>query len=159
MPDVAIVAFSFGQRAPDEEPGPCNTRLARLTRQLLEQATAPVVVVAQWEVARGLPAAADPHIVAPRPDGHYLDTESVWATAVPVLRRHGVRRVIAVAQPLLHRAKAHKLIRRDGFEPVRRPIGWIGFDSSRRNTQWWTRGPVRLVLYALLQAVTGRAGR
>lgn len=156
---LGVVAFSFGLRDRSEEPGPCNRRLARATQELVARASEPVVVVAQWEVALALPASLPVHVVDHAPDGRYLDTERVWGLAAPVLQRAGVHRVVPVAQPVLHRAKASRLIRRDGFEPVRRPVGWIGFDSSRRNTQWWTRGPLRLVLYALLQAATGRAGR
>ena len=87
------------------------------------------------------------------------DELRVWQAAVPTLRGVGADRVLAVAQPLLHRAKAHRLIRRSGFTPVRARVGRIGFDRSPANTQWWTRGPLRLVAYALLQAATGRGGR
>lgn len=159
MSALGVVAFSFGLRRPEEEPNPCNVRLARATQRVLDQAAAPVVLVSQWEVALALPSSVTAHVVERPVDGRYLDTERVWAQAAPVLRQAGVHRVVAVAQPLLHRAKAHRLIRRDGFEPVPLRLGRIGFDSSHRNTQWWTRGPLRLLLYALLQAVTGRAGR
>ena len=159
MARVGVVAFSFGLRRADEEPGPCNVRLARATERALHRVPAPVVLVSQWEVARSLPPGAAAHVVEQPGDGGYLSTEQVWAEAVPVLRRAGVGSVLAVAHPLLHRAKAHQLVRRDGFEPVRERLGWIGFDPSPRNTQWWTRGPVRLVAYALLQSTTGRSGR
>lgn len=159
MSALGVVAFSFGLRGPEEEPNPCNVRLARATRRVLDEAATPIVLVSQWEVALALPSSATAHVVKAPVDGRYLDTDRVWAEAAPVLRQAGVRRVVAVAQPLLHRAKAHRLIRRDGFEPVRPRIAWIGFDSSARNTQWWTRGPLRLLLYAVLQSVTGRAGR
>jgi hypothetical protein len=155
---LGIVSFSFGLRRPDEEPGPCNARLASATRRVLGE-TGPAVLVSQWEVARALPAGLPAHVVEQPAGGPYLDTERVWSAAAPLLRDAGVTRVVAVAQPLLHRAKAHRLVRRDGFEPVRARVGWIGFDSSVRNTQWWTRGPLRLLLYALLQSSTGRAGR
>ena len=151
--------FSFGLRRPGQEPNPCNVRLARATQRVLDETAARVVLVAQWEVALALPSSATAHVVERPVDDRYLDTERVWAQAAPVLRQAGVHRVVAVAQPLLHRSKAHRLIRRDGFEPVRPRIGRIGFDSSFRNTQWWTRGPLRLLLYAVLQSVTGRAGR
>lgn len=151
---LGIVAFSFGQRAPADEPNPCNRRLATAVERML---TEPAVLVAQWEVARGLQDGLAAHVVGP--DHGYLDTAAVWARAVPVLRSGGVRRVVAVAQPVLHRSRAHRLIRRSGFLVERRPIGWIGFDSSSANTQWWTRGPLRLALYAVRQAFTGRRGR
>lgn len=155
-----MVAFSFGRRPDEQEPGPCNQRLAAAVQRLVADAAEPVLaVVAQWEVARALPADLPATVVGPRADRSYLDTDRVWQTAVPTLRGVDADRVIAVAQPLLHRAKAHRLIRRSGFTPVRARVGRIGFDGSRANTQWWTRGPLRLVAYALLQAVTGRGGR
>lgn len=154
---LGVVAFSFGRRATDQEPNPCNRRLAAAVDRLLADTTEPVVLVAQWEVARALPAGLPAHVVEPG-DG-YLDTDRVWAGAVPVLERGGVERVVAVAQPLLHRAKAHRLIRRSGFQVEHRRTGWVGFDRSRANTQWWTRGPLRLALYAGRQALTGRTGR
>lgn len=156
---LGVVAFSFGRRDPDQEPNPCNRRLAGATARIVRQSAGPVVLVVQWEVARALPPTMPVHVVGDAPDGEYLDTERVWQAAAPILHREGVRRVIAVAQPVLHRAKAYRLIRAAGFEPLRAPVGWIGFDSSSRNRQWWTRGPLRLVLYALRQAATGRAGR
>ncbi len=156
---LGVVAFSFGLRDPDQEPNPCNRRLAGATARIVQQSPGPVVLVAQWEVARALPPTMPVHVVGDPPGGGYLDTERVWQAAAPVLRRAGVRRVMAVAQPVLHRAKVHRLIKADGFEPLHAPVGWIGFDSSGLNRQWWTRGPLRLVLYALLQAATGRAGR
>lgn len=159
MEPLGVVAFSFGLRRPQEEPNPCNARLARAVQRVIDGAAAPVVLVSQWEVALSLPSSLTTHVVEPRADGGYLDTDRVWDEAVPVLRRAGVQRVVAVAQPLLHRSKAHRLISRDGFTPVRARLGPIGFDSSHRNTQWWTRGPLRLLLYAVLQAVIGRAGR
>lgn len=152
---LGIVAFSFGQRTPADEPNPCNRRLAAAVERLLIE---PAVVVAQWEVARGLPAGLPAHVVGAESDRDYLDTEQVWRRAVPALRTGGVDRVIAVAQPVLHRAKAHRLIRHSGFRVERRRIGWIGFDASRANTQWWTRGPLRLAVYAARQALTGRSG-
>jgi len=156
---VGVVAFSFGLRAPEEEPNPCNRRLAAATARIIRQTSVPVVLIAQWEIAKALPPTMAVHVVGDAPDGGYLDTERVWQVAAPILRGEGVRRVIAVAQPVLHRAKAHRLMRADGFEPLPAPVGWIGFDSGARNRQWWTRGPVRLLLYALMQAATGRAGR
>ncbi len=159
MGDLGVVTFSFGLRRADQEPNPCNVRLARITERVLDEVTGPVVLVSQWEVARALREDAVAHVVQRTADGAYLDTAQVWAQAAPVLSQAGVRRVIAVAQPLLHRSKAHRLIRRDGFEPVRHRLAWVGFDSSPRNTQWWTRGPLRLLVYALLQSITGRAGR
>ena len=158
MPALGVVAFSFASRAEAEEPNPCNARLARAVDRIVGAQSETVVLVAQWEVARGLRHGRPDHVVGPLPNGRYLDTADVWHDAAPLLRRAGVSRVIPVAHPVLHRAKVARLIRRDGFEVLRAPVGHIGFDPSPRNTQWWTRGPLRLGAYALLQALTGRGG-
>lgn len=158
MAALGVVAFSFGSRSQAEEPNPCNLRLARAVDRIVAAQDEPVALVAQWEIARGLQHSRPDRVVGPLPDGRYLDTADVWDDAAPLLREAGVRRVIPVAHPVLHRAKVSRLIRRDGFQVVRVPIGRIGFDSSARNAQWWTRGPLRLGVYAVLQALTGRGG-
>ena len=158
MPSLGLVAFSFAARAEPEEPNPCNVRLAHAVDRIVSAQKETVVLVAQWEIARALRRSRPFHVVGPRPDGRYLDSADVWNDASPLLRKAGVTRVIPVAHPVLHRAKVSRLIRRDGFEVLPEPIGHIGFDRSPRNTQWWTRGPIRLCVYAVLQALTGRGG-
>lgn len=158
MPTLGVVAFSFASRAEPEEPNPCNVRLARAVDHIVGAQEETVVLVAQWEIARALRHSRPFHVVARLSDGRYLDTADVWNDASPLLRCAGVTRVIPVAHPVLHRVKVSRLIRRDGFEVLRVPIGRIGFDRSARNTQWWTRGPIRLGAYAALQALTGRGG-
>lgn len=156
-PVIGIVAFSFANRGPEAEPNPCNVRLAEVVRRW---ASPGAVIVAQWEVARSLRAEGIDvdHVVEPPRDGSYLDSDAVWLAARRVFHDRGVIQVIPVAQPFLQRAKVKEFIRRDGFEVVARPVGWIGFDRSRRNLQWWTRGPLRLVVYSGLRATRAHRG-
>jgi hypothetical protein len=91
-----------------------------------------------------------------RPDGSYLDSDIVWGTARRVFEQHGISEVIPVAQPFLQMTKVRQLIKSDGFVVLDRPVGTVGFD--RQSTQWWTRGPLRLLWYAILQQFTGRRG-
>lgn len=152
------MAFSFGLRAEQHEPGPCNRRLAAAVERIVRTRSEPVVLVAQWEVARGLTTVTPDQVVGPA-ESAYLDSNQVWEAAAGTFRRHRVRAVVPVANPLLHRTKTARLIRQDGFTVVNEPIGWVGFDPSPLNRQWWTAGPLRLCFYALSQALTGRRGR
>lgn len=153
-----LVAFSFGLRAIEQEPNPCNIRLAQSVMNILATEKDEVVVVSQWEISRQLRAhGCDPiRSVELRSDGSYLDSETVWRTAREVFEEHGVREVIPVAHPTLQMAKVRRLIKSNGFVVMKEPVGTIGFD--RQSTQWWTRGPLRLLLYAIVQQVTGRRG-
>jgi hypothetical protein len=146
-----LVVFSFALRAAVEEPNPCNVRLASVVRRIVEREVDQVVVVAQWEVALqlrqyGIPVA---RVVTPRSDGAYLDSKQVWEQARAEFWDREIDVVIPVAQPFLHLHRVRQLMEADGFSVGRRRIGWIGFD--RRSTQPWTRGPVRLLLYAMRQ--------
>lgn len=145
---IGVVAFSFGLRGAAGEPGPSNAALARWAADAAG-ADPGAVVVAQWEVARGLEdlGVRCEHVVEPRP-GHYLDTAMVWDEASAVLRHAGVRRVVAVAQPFLHLRVVRAMVRRGGFTLQRTPRPHVPFDPSAANQQWWTRSRGRLVVYA-----------
>lgn len=155
---LAIVAFSFGLREKAHEPNPCNRRLAhaveRITR-LAENESRNIIVVSQWEVAKQLEANGVhvDKVISTSPHGGYLGSDEVWAQAFVFLRGRHIARVIPVAQPFFHTYKVCKLIRKSGLPLERKRIGWVGFDSSPANTQWWTKGPVRLLTYALMQAL------
>lgn len=153
-----MVVFSFAKRLPGEEPNPCNVRLGEAAIRILSSEPEPISVVAQWEVARHLKAngVGVQHVVEDL-DAGYLDTEAVWRDARTIFREVDLADVIPVAQPFLQMTKVVQIMRRDGFRPVRRPIGYIGFDNDQRNTQWWTRGPLRLV-GGVRKALTGRRG-
>jgi len=151
----AIVAFSFGLRRRQAEPNPCNVRLARAVERAIELNAAGTLLIAQWEIAKQL-IADGVHVdlvVKASSSLDYLDTNEVWRQAQAVLRKHQVQTVIPIAQPFLHMYKVRKLIERSGLTVARWPIGWIGFDSSKDNLQWWTRGPLRLLLYSIKQSL------
>lgn len=156
---LGIVAYSFALRRRNEEPNPCNVRIAEQVAALARKHPGSVIV-AQWEVALGLArlGVAPDAVVEPRGDGTYLDSNAVWNRAVEVFRPRQVQAVLPVAQRFLQLTKVRRLATRAGFrlEPSR--IGAIGFDPSRRNLQWWTRGPVRLLIYAALQGLFGYRG-
>lgn len=152
-----VVAFSFAYRGREAEPNPCNVRLAEAVRRSAEAGT---VVVAQWEVAKALADAGMQvdHVVEQAANDSYLDSDAVWSAARCVFIERQVHEVVPVAQPFLQSFKVKRLIQKDGFQVAPRRVGWIGFDRSRRNQQWWTRGPVRLILYSILQATIGKRG-
>lgn len=152
---LAVVAFSFGLRAKAREPNPCNRRLAKAAERIAEDEPGNILLISQWEIAKQL--AADgvrvDRVINKSARGGYLDSDEVWAQALPFLRDRRVTRVIPVAQPFRQIHKVRKLIRERGLPLERKRIGWVGFDSSRANTQWWTKGPMRLLAYAAMQAL------
>jgi hypothetical protein len=159
---TGVVAFAFAKREDDLEPNPCNERIAENVIRIVSECEMPVYVVAQWEVAQALRSRGlEPdETVDNRSSGGYLDSEGVWAAARSSFRALGLTDVIAVAQPFLHLGKVRRIIRADGYRLPEVSISSIGFDNSGLNLQWWTRGPVRLFIYAARQLLFGiRGGR
>ncbi|MBU3964387.1 hypothetical protein KJ562_01485 [Patescibacteria group bacterium] len=156
---IGVVAFSFGLTKC--EPNPCNIALAKAVQRIVreeKQRGISVVVVAQWEITTALPSKMIDYIVVNhRQRCIYLDSEEVMAQAAEVFSREGVSHVIPVANPFLHLHKCRQLVKQSGFTPIARNIGRIGF--CQKSTQWWTRGPIRLILYAVLQKFFGWRGR
>ncbi len=156
---VGVVAFSLGLT--HREPSPCNRALAAEVRRIvLEQKSLgkTVVVVAQWEIAAGL--ALDMVACSVRKHHNpdlYLDSNEVMAQAAKVFREREVQEVIPVANPFLHLWKCRKLVRQLGFTLVSKKIGWTGF--CPQSIQWWDRGPLQLLLYSVLQKLSGRRGK
>ena len=150
-----LVAFSFASGA--IEPSLCNRRLARAVERILDKEKEEVVVIAQWEIASSTWASLACVVKEHRQKGAYLDSDEVMAQAARVFNERGITKVIPVANPFLHLAKCRTLVRDAGFTPIKQKIGWIGF--YRESLQWWTRGPFRLLLYAVLIKLTGRRGR
>ena len=154
---IGIVAFSFARHLINE-PNPCNVRLAAEIERLIKGAEGSALVVSQWEVNLALPlGTAGYSVIEHRSLDEYLDSEEVMSQAAEFFRKHNITRVIVVAQPFLQLAKCRKLARTEGFTVIKKKINKIGFykDSS----QWWTRGPVRLLAYAVLQILFGRRGK
>jgi len=158
---AGIVAFSFALG--EKEPNPCNRRLAcevdRIARKLREE-NKEVVIVSQWEVAEGLKEleiGPDLVITEHRQKGSYLDSDEVAFQAAIFLHDQGVMEVVPVAHPFLHLTKCQKLLRKAGFKVRKEKIRYIGFYPESK--QWWTRGPLHLFLYAILQVLFERRGR
>lgn len=153
-----IIAFSFALRASEDEPNPCNIRLAEAVKKIAQAEKSPVVIVTQWEIARKLRADGVPvaHSVELRPDGTYLDSDIVWAEAEQVFGQHGVKEVIPVAQPFMQLTKIRMMLNKSGYKILKRKVGWIGFD--KQSSQPWTRGPIRLFIYSVKQLLLGLRG-
>ncbi|TAM70748.1 MAG: hypothetical protein EPN48_05245 [Microbacteriaceae bacterium] len=158
--EYGIVAFSFALRRENQEPNPCNERLAANVERAVEQVPGTPAVIAQWEVARALKPLRGTvdKVVGPDADDEYLGSEQVWEDAKQVLKERGINRVVLIAQPFLHLSKVARLARNDGYDIIRFQVRGIGFDNTKENTQWWTRGPVRLAAYALPQMLAGIHG-
>lgn len=150
----AVVAFSFGLRDPSQEPNPCNERLAYAAERIIRSRDRNTLVIAQWEIAEQLMAdgQAVDKIVGPASSREYLDSDEVWRQAQKFLANRNVYQVIPIAQPFLHLHRVKGIIRRSGMNVGCEPIGWIGFDRSSANKQWWTKGPMRLLVYSVLKA-------
>ncbi|MBW4061735.1 hypothetical protein HJC99_04160 [Candidatus Saccharibacteria bacterium] len=153
-----LVIFAFALRGEASEPNPCNVRLGKAAERIIASEEDTLTIVSQWEVSRQLRADGfnPSRSVELQTDGIYLDSEIVWAEARLLFDELGITEVIPVAQPFLQMLKAQHLIAADGFTVTRRRIGWVGFD--RRSTQWWTRGPIRLTIYAIGQVLLGIRG-
>jgi hypothetical protein len=147
---VGVVAFSFALRGEEAEPGPSNVALARAVQTATAGIRRPIVVVAQWEVARQLHRDGVPvDLVVERQAGVYLDSDMVWQAARDTFATRGVTEVVAVAQPFLHLRWVRRIIRRHGYRVLPVPIAPIPFDPDPANRQWWTKSRSLLVLYAL----------
>jgi len=153
---IGVVAFSFALT--DDEPNLCNRRLAKITTEIVLNATkfGMVFVVAQWEIALRLHG-IQPQLVVDRTEGKYLDSEEVMRQASKYFKEHNITEVIVIANPFLHLYKCKKLAKEAGFTVMKQKIPWVGF--CRDSQQWWTRGPVRLLLYAIAQKISGRRGK
>lgn len=143
-----LVAFSFGLCK--QEPNPCNVRIAQEVERIVREEGEPVAVVAQWEVARALKTRPECTVIL-HAKGEYLDSEEVMRQAAEFFQRRGIQTVIPVAQPFLQLWKCQGLVERAGFSIARRTVQRIGFCTA--SEQWWTRGPIRLLLYAVLQCL------
>ncbi|MDO8604611.1 MAG: hypothetical protein Q7K40_04445 [bacterium] len=154
---VGIVAFSFGLRATDEEPNPCNRRLAEETFRIATSLSFPVYIVSQWEITRALnELGMPPSLSVEMTPEKYLDSEGVMDVAATFFKSNGITSVIPIAHPFLHGTKCRRLVVEHGFKLIKRDIRKIGFD--RKSLQPYTRGPLQLLLYAIRQKLFGHRG-
>lgn len=155
---IGLIAFSFGSEP--KEPNPCNIRLAREVARIVKEKTTTesILVAAQWEVAAGLPRfGIIPDHVVQQEHGTYIDSEGVWKDAAKYFSQRNIRDVIVVCHPFLHMFKCRGLVAKSGFNVIRVKVSSIGFCG--KSSQWWTRGPAQLFVYALRQAIFGTRGK
>jgi len=166
--NIGIIAFSFAltQNEVDKKlPNQCNKTLARITRifarNIMVTRNLPIIVL-QWEIGLDHDMFAKtcvlPDLVVEkhREFGKYLDSEEVIAQAIPLFKHEGVTKVISVAQ-WLENFRCRALLKKAGFQVLPVKIGKIGF--CKESLQWWTRGPIRLVIYTIKQILFGHHGR
>ena len=162
---TGIVALSFAKRV--VEPNPVNKLLAMFTDKIAskQKNKGGALVVAQWEIALGLPRSLPSLVVGPddatvKGNGKkYLDSQDVLDKAFVLFREQGITDIIVVANPFLHKGAVESMVRKAGFNVVKTKVPWVGFDNSPLNLQWWCRGAIRFVSYLALQAfgkVTGK---
>ncbi len=155
---IGVVAFSFASR--DREPSPCNKKLAKETKRIVDkmiQKGHEPVIVAQWEVASALDKNKLAHVVTRhQEEGKYLDSEEVFAQAEEIFTRQDIRIVVVVAQPFLYITKCRQLVTDSGFLVKKDKVNWIGFD--KKSNQPWTRSLISLFLYTLKQKIFGHRG-
>jgi hypothetical protein len=155
----AVVVYSFGKRDAELEPNPCNRALGRAALKAIEAVDPRPLVITQWEIAPELrQGGIEPDLVIEDPGDTYLGSEEVWQAARAFLVRQHVRNVTPIAHPFLHLHKVTSMMLGDGFAVEPYAVGKIGFDASRSNHQWWTRGPLRLLVYAVAQRAVGLRG-
>ena len=156
----AVVVYSFGG-SPRYGPGAANKKLAAIALRIAQNNPSGLVLVAQDYLEEPLREFGGISLVGlvvrkHRTKGAFLGTEEVTAQAVAYLHTQGIRRVVLVAHPFLHRFKCRKLLLRSGFSVKCAKTGFVPFDPGGEG--WWVRGPLRLLLYAVLQVLFGRRG-
>jgi hypothetical protein len=151
---IGLIAFSF---ALELEPNPCNVRIAKIVKRIVDESKEPVVIVAQWEVAMAYERMFGiriSHVVFPVPENRYFKTDDVVKSAIKYFRSRGdIGLVIPVAQRGLHLLLCKRLIKKAGFKILSRPIGKVGF--YKKSLQPWTRSPLHLSWYAISKCFGG----
>lgn len=158
---VGIIAFSFAKRSEPEEPNPCNKQLAYEV-ECLKDSNPDSIIIAQWEIAKQLESDGyKPDLVVNPSDSttNYLTSQDVWNNAKQLLKSRDVSSVFIVAQPFLHLYVIKTMIQKDDYLiKDRKILHHIGFDNSNGNRQWWTKGPIRFLVYAIIVKLTGKNG-
>ena len=157
--DEILLGLSLGYCNEDGvlKPGLSNEALGKAADREQEK-NLNLESILQWEIGECVKRKAVFTIREHRVKEKYLDTEEVIAQAIDFIRhkRPNVKTIRLVAYAFLHRPKCKKLIKKYGFEVKTVKTGWIPCD--RKSAQWWTRNPLFLVIYAVLQILFGRRG-
>ncbi|MFH0852319.1 MAG: hypothetical protein V1845_01810 [bacterium] len=162
--DEIILILSFGYRCEGDMmiPGKSNDALAGAAeRELSKPENQGLEFIAQWEVGLSYGLRHSPifQIRKHRVDGQYLDSEEVIAQAVEWIEKNRpeVKTIRLLCYPFLHRQKCARLIKAHGFGVEIVKTGWVPCD--RKSKQWYTKNPVLLLLYAVLQGMFGYKGK
>lgn len=148
---IGLIAFSFGLRK--HEPNPCNLLLSGNVDRIIKKKGENIIIISQWEVACGLWFTPEKTIWEHTTKGQYLDSKEIMIQAIPEFQKNGVTDVIVVAQKFIHLPYCKKIVRKAGYNIIPERIEWIGFDNNPLQTQWWCKGPIRLLLYTILKVL------
>lgn len=154
---IGIIGLAYG--LVDNEPSRNNRQLAmelELTKFALGQVSVPIVTIAQWEISLAMPTPPD-HVIWPYRN-RYLSSADVIGQAAAILEGYGTNRAVLITRAGLHRFYSQELARHAGLEVVggKNP-GRLPYDPD--SLQWWTRGPTRELVHAMVLKLTGRTGR
>ncbi|OGL87857.1 hypothetical protein A3I42_03115 [Candidatus Uhrbacteria bacterium RIFCSPLOWO2_02_FULL_49_11] len=138
----AIFGFSFGG-SQKYGPGAANRALGRRIDEVAYKYPKDFVVV-QSPLEQCVTIAPDFVI----PLEKYINSEEVIKRALDIFQENDLGKIRLVAHPFLHRIQCMRLLRRYGFDVEIVPTGWVPFDQH--SDGWWTRGPLRLIAYAIL---------
>lgn len=148
-----ILGLSFGFKK--DGPGFSNEALAEvIDREQIKNPDTPSIL--HLEIAACVKRRPLFMISRHRKYGQNLDSEEAIDQAISYARKRGFSVIKLVAHPFLHRQKCWSLLKKYGIKVKIVKTGWIPFDKD--SEQWYTRGPVRCLLYAFLQFFTGRKG-
>lgn len=150
-----MIVYAFAWRR--EGYSPCNIRLAQAAKRIIAAEKNQVLVFAEGSIALILKELRVESL-AFKQQGHYGGSEAVTQQAAEIFRDKNIRKVIPVANPILHLTKCMLLVHKEGYNTpsfleLTRHIGWIGFDPE--SEQPWTRDPFRLIFYTARQIFLG----
>ena len=146
----AIFGFSFGG-SQKYGPGAANRALGKIIDKVSCQYPEDLVIV-QAPLDECVTTTPDYMITFEE----YINSEEVIELALSFLQERKITKIRLIAHPFLHRFQCARLLRRYGFDVETVPTGWVPFD--RHSDGWWTRGPLKLLAYAIFQTLTGLSG-
>ena len=152
MKREAIVAYSFGGSV--DRPGPSNIAFGNIINRLVDETQSQKYTVVVQDFIQFCVNEKPDLVVG---DGEYISTQRITSEFEIFLEEEGISNVLLIAHPFLHFVQCKRLLEKRGFAVQRVKTGWIPFDPDCEN--WWVRGPLHLLLYALLQIAFGRQDR
>lgn len=163
MTKYAVLGQSFGHRG-KEGPGLSNEKLIEAVRKK-RFLSGMAEVALQHEMAACLTPEERVRCLrftvrGHRERGKYLDTNEVFSQEFDWAYKNGITDVYILTHPFIHRAMCMRLARKLGWQygisVYKIPTGWIPFD--KKSYQWWTRGPIRVIIYCIRFVLFGHRG-